>query len=659
MFMRVLIVSGLIMMTTVSGVMAQPADNFYTWANHDWLQKTDMPADQPRVDNFTFLEDKVYDQIKELLADLKNASQRTADEEKIVKLYDGFMNMDRRNALGLQPIAGELELIGKIMNHGEVADTFARFQINGIASPLMCVPETDFKDSGKVIAFVAQAGLGIDRDYYLDSDARSEQQRKLYREYLIKLFTLASIDNPEARVDSVMSTEKKLAAIQWSRVENRDPVKTYNPYMSAAFKTLSRKFYGERIISALGVPADAKFNVMQPGYVKKFSSLFSRITVTEWKDYLSARLLCAYAGMLTEDFKQAQVAYEKALGLYAQEKPRWKEGIDFLNGNANFLIGRAYVEKYFDPQVKASVLDLIASIREEFKASITAAQWLHESTRLKALEKLAKMEFQVGYPDKWRDYSELNIEGEDVVENYKRMSLFEHQRNMNKIGQPVDKSDWGYAPQDINAFYNPTSNSFVLLAAILQEPFYDRKGDKANNYGGIGFVIGHEIGHGFDDQGSQFDGDGNLHDWWAKEDVLAYNTIKMKLIDQANAYEILPGVFLNGNLEIGEIMGDLSGAQIALNAYLKAVAGESEEQKVKIRKFFIQLAQTWRSKWRNEFLLQVLQTDGHPPSEFRSNGIVKQFDEFYQVFDVTPSDKMFLAPEKRVLLWSAKAGDAR
>lgn len=663
MLVRTLILGGMILAAQIGGLMANQsfedssaaaslADDFYAWANQDWLAKTDIPVDQPRVDNFSQLEDKVYDQIKALLADLKNAPTRTDDQEKIVKLYDGFMDMDQRNTIGLQPIAGELDLIGRIMTHREVADSFARFQISGIAAPLLFVPETDFKDSNMVISFVAQAGLGIDRDYYLGSDARSLQQCALYRDYLIKLFTLASVANPKAKAASVMNTEKKLAAIQWNRVDSRDSSKTYNPYSTASLKVLTRKFYGENIVSALGVPADAKFNVMQPGYVKKFGVLFLKITVAEWKDYLIARLLSGYAGILTEDFRQAQVAYEKALGLYIDEKPRWKQGIDYLNGNISFMIGRAYVQKYFDPQTKASVQDLIASIRDEFKFAIARSLWLHESTRRKALEKLAKMEFQIGYPDKWRDYSALKIDGGDVVENYRRMSLFEHRRSMNKIGRPVDKTDWAYPPQVVNAFYNPTSNSFVLLAAILQEPFYDTKGDKAKNYGGIGFVIGHEIGHGFDDQGSRFDGDGNMHDWWEKDDAVAYNKTKMKLITQANDYEIMPGVFLKGELEIGEIMGDLSGAQIALNAYLKAVAGQDADRKEQMRKFFIQLAQTWRSKWRKEFLLQVLQTDGHPPSEFRSNGIVKQFDEFYQVFEVGPGDRMFLAPEKRVLLWA-------
>jgi putative endopeptidase len=621
-----------------------PADNFYAWANREWLEKSTIPADQPRVDNFTEIEDVVSVQLRDLLLELKATKVRTPEQEKLVRLYDGFVDMAQRDARGLAPIAGELAKIDALGAHIDVAQYFAYLQAVGVSTPVIIVPEADAKDSSMNIGIIAQAGLGIERDYYLGSDEQSLQQQKLYRDYLTKLFGLAGLSNPDARADQVLALERKLAAIQWSEVQNRDMQKTYNPTTAKAFVAESGEFYGEDLMQVWGAPGDARLSIRQPSYISAYGPLFRGTPVSAWQDYARARLLLTYDVLLTSEFKAANAQYQQDLGLVQEEEALWKQGIGFVGDATNMMLGRAYVEKYYDAQTRAAVTELVLSIRDAYRSAFEQATWMSDETRRKAIAKLDKMQFKIGYPDHWQDYSSLEIPGTDLAENFRRVNLFDHKRNIEKIGRPVNRNDWDNSPHEVNAFYDPTRNEFVLLAAILQPPFYDEKGSAAAKYGGIGFVVGHEIGHGFDDQGSLYDGDGNLVNWWTEADAKAYGLKKQKLIAQANAYEVLPGTFLKGEQEIGEIMGDLSGAQIAMKAY-KQTPGASDEA------FFSQLAQTWRSKWRDEFLKMVIQRDVHPPSEFRANGIVKQFDAFYDAYDVKQGDKMYLAPGERVLMW--------
>lgn len=618
--------------------------NFYAWANWEWLEQAVIPADQPRVDNFSGLQDRVYEQLRELFAALKAANDRTPEQEKLLRLYEGFVDLKGRDARGLKAIAGELQQIRELEQHRDVALMFAHFQTIGILSPLVLAPAPDYKDSEVNIGFLAQAGLGIERDYYIGTGDDARAQRALYRNYLAKLFTLAEIPEPEAAADRAMEVETGLARIQWSRVENRNPEKLYNPLSSEAFAQRGADLFAGDLLQAWGAPAGARLNVMQPSYLEALGPYFRGTSVERWRDYLRARLLTTCAGLLDSRFKAALFEHQQALGVLKEEPPLWRDGIDFVTASANLMLGRAYVERYYDQATKDAVTKVVMSIRETYGESIRSASWMSEATRQKALEKLGKMRFKIGYPDRWRDYAKLEVPGTDLMENFRRAMQFEHARAMAKIGRPVDRNEWANAPHEVNAFYSPSGNEFILLAGILGEPFFDRKSDAATQYGGLGFVVGHEIGHGFDDQGSRFDADGNLHNWWTEADATAYGARKQKLIAQANAYEILPGTFLKGEQEIGEIMGDLSGAQIALRAYQKTPDASPKE-------FFVHLAQTWRSKWRPEFIKLVLQSDVHPPSEFRANGIVRQFGEFHEAFGVKPGDRMYQAPEDRVLLW--------
>jgi predicted metalloendopeptidase len=622
-----------------------PAVDFYAWANREWLKETTIRADRSREDNFGVLEDDIYEQIRSLFAELKATASRTPEQDKLLMLYDGFVDMNRRDAQGIASIAGELKSIDEIKTHRDIARWFAYAWSIGVAAPVLMEPHVDYKDSTTNIGLVSQAGLGIEREYYLGTDKNSRKQKRLYRNHLSALFKLISTRAFAATAGRVVELETQLAKIQWSAVENRNKQKTYNPTTVKAFISQSAPFYGDEMVKAWRVPSlDAKVSVMQPSYIEQFGALFRSTSVSAWQEYLRARVLVAYAGLLTSAFRSANVQYEKDRGLIQEETEMWRQGIDFVSQAANMMLGRAYVERYFDEDTKAGVTRIVMAIHESFRSSIAQVAWMSDETRRKALDKMDKMKFKIGYPDRWPEYDALEIRGTDLVEDYMRAARFEHDRSLAKFGQPVDRNDWGHSPHEINAYYDPTRNEFVLLAAILREPFYSTKGSMAMQYGGLGFVVGHEMGHGFDDQGSQFDGEGNLVNWWTDEDAKAYNDKKQRLIDQANHYEILPGTFLRGENEIGEIMGDLSGAQIALRAY-KKTAGASDEA------FFIQLAQTWRSKQREQFLRLVIQEDVHPPSEFRANGIVKQFDEFHAAFNIKPDDRMYLAPEERVLLW--------
>lgn len=629
------------------------SDNFYEWANEDWLSETTIPEDKPRVDNFTQMQDDVYAQLKLLMIDLESRASLTDEQKKLVILYKSYMDMDKRNQIGMKPIADELAAINTLKTHKDVALHFAEIQSLGIESPLIIVSETDFKDSAKKIAYAVQAGLGIERDYYLGNDQRSQNQIELYREFITNLFNLAEVPDSESSALEVIQLEKKLAEIQWSNVQNRDLQKLYNPLTASRFNDLTQLIYGKEMLSALGVPnTGSEISIMQPSYVNEFNLMFQTVNVDSWKLYLKARLLVHYSTLLSEEFKQASVLYKKKLGIYSEEPPMWRQSLDYISSTAGQLLGRAYVEQYFDDADKETTIQLVMNIRDSYKEAIAGADWLTISTKSKALDKLERMKFQIGYPDKWIDFTSLQITSGDIIGNDQRVARHAHERNMMKIGQLVDPSDWDHSPHEINAYYDPTKNTFVLLAGILHTPFFNAKASQAENYGGIGFIIGHEIGHGFDDQGSQFDAAGNMQNWWAEKDRASYNKIKQSLIVQANNYEILPDTFLNGDLEIGEIMGDLSGAQVALIAYRKALEKDGKTAEgVSDKPFFIQLARTWRSKWREEFLRTVLQSNPHPPSEFRANGIVKQFDSFYEEFDIKIGDPMYISPEQRVTMW--------
>jgi putative endopeptidase len=628
-----------------------PTRNFYQWANADWLARTPIPPDKPGVNNFLLIRTQVDKDLQILLTALKGKPGKSADERKLAVLFEAYMDMKKRNALGLSPLRGELRRIDRAKSRDDIAVLFARMQTLGVEAPLVFTVSTDFKKSDRYIVFATQAGLGLEREDYLGEDERSAGIRRHYQELVEKVFELAAVKDAAAQARSVVALEQQLAVIQWSKVDNRDITKVYNVTDFKGLAAKARNLTIERQLPALHLPTRYPFNVMQPSYVEALNEFFVTQDLRSWKAYLKARLLLGYARLLDRRFKAAIAGYEIQRGLYDKEEPLAQQAVRYLNGNVGMLLGKTYVETGFDDSVKPNVRRIIRNIVAQYRIAIGDSPWMTAETKRKAIEKLDKMTFEVGYPDKWRDYSSLKPVAGELVLNHIRIQRYEHKRNIDKLGKPVDRSEWVYPPQTVNAYYEPSKNSFVLLAGILHPPFFSPGGSDAEHYGGIGFVIGHEIGHGFDDQGSRFDGDGNLVNWWSKEDAAAYDKIRRALIAQADRYEIFPGKYLKGELEIGEIMGDLSGAEIALRAYRKVIDTKRIDEEEAYRAYFTQLARTWRDKLRADYQLLLLDKDPHPPSEFRANGIVKNFDEFHQVFRTKPGDLMYLRPAERVHMW--------
>jgi predicted metalloendopeptidase len=628
-----------------------PRQDFNLWVNHNWMESTPIPADKPGINNFLLIQEDVNNHLLKLLATLKDKTAKSVSEKKIALLYDAYLNTAKRDVDGLSSLQADLQQIEAVQNYDDVVIQFARLQKLGVAAPLFYVVGADFKQSSRNIVIVSQAGLGLERDNLLGDDERSKNIRQHYLEALQKLFLRANINQPAQQANFVLALEIALAQIQWSNTENRNPEKTYN---LTDYTTLNGQFSNlavEKQLAELGVATSYPFNVMQPDYVQAFNSFLTTQKLPVWKAYLKARLLMSYAPLLDSQTRSIMVEYEIKLGQYDQDEPIPQQAVRYLNKNVGMLLGKTYIENSFDERIKPQLKEIIQNIVEEYHAAITASPRMEASTKAKAIDKLNKMTFKIGYPDVWQDYSALELVPGNLAENQKRISLYEHKRNITNLHKPVDKNEWDRPPQDVNAFYNPTTNSFVLLAGILHPPFYDVNGTDAEHYGGIGFVIGHEIGHGFDDQGSQFDGDGNLVKWWSQDDLTKFNAIKSALINQANQYEILPGKFLKGELEIGEIIGDLSGAEISLRAYQKIIRAKKLDPQQAYRDYFKQIATTWRDKMRDDMKLLLIDADPHPASEFRANGIVKNFDEFHDVFKTQPGDAMYMPPDQRVRMW--------
>ena len=637
--------------TVDESAILSPTNNFYQWVNNDWLINTPIPADKIGINNFLVIQKNVNDDISKILSSLKNKHVVPQGEQKLVLIYDAYLDVAKRNELGILPIATELAMIEHAKNHDDIAVLFSKMQKLGVQTPYAYQVGQDFKNSDRNVIFVSQAGLGLDRTNYLNDDVRSKKTRQSYEYFLQQLFKLADIKHADEQAKSVLTLEKSLAKIQWSLTENRDTQKIYNIFDYAKLKNLAYYLDVDAQMLELGMPINHPFVVMQPSYIEDFNQFFIEQDVQVWKSYLNAQLLLAYDKALDERFYRASVAYDVKLSLYDKSPTMEEQAISYLNTNLGMLVGRMYIENAFDASVKLKLNEIIRSIQDEYRVAITESKRLSDKTKAKALDKLDKMAFRIGYPDEWQDYSSLNILPNQLAVNQKKIAAYEVEHNIAKLTRPMDSNDWGHPPQEINAYYDLNANTFVLLAGILYAPFYDKNANDAEHYGGIGFVIAHEISHSFDDQGSEFDGDGNLVNWWQPEDKAEFNKIKNALITQANQYEILPGVFLKGELEIGEILGDKGGAEIAFRAYQKIIKAKNLNQEQGNKDFFKQLAVTWRDHLRPEVQLKILDSDPHPASEFRANGMVKHFDEFHEVYKTKLGDAMYLPKEQRINLW--------
>lgn len=632
----------------------RPQDDFYRYVNGLWLKEFQLPADKSNYGAFTVLAEESRERVKTIINQASMGDNPTgSDEQKIADLYKSFMNTVKLEQKGLSSIAEQLQQIQKIANKKDLSAYMSHADIYHSA-PFGMYVYIDQKKSDQHIVYFTQSGLGLpDRDYYTKADAKSKKIQQAYIKHIANMLQLAGIKTPKQTAKKIYALEKDFAQHQWTRIQNRNRDKAYNKMSFDEFsKTMSNIDWNAWLSNSM-IKKPQTIVVKQPTYFKSLNKIIGKYDLNTWKDYFTWHLLSSTAPYLSSDFDKENFSfYGTVLSGTTEQEPRWKRGVDLVNGVVGELVGKVYVKKHFPPQAKKRMVNMIENLRKAYGDSIKELDWMSEPTKLKALDKLAKFDPKVGYPDKWRDYSGMEIKDGSLVNNLNEATRFLTKRNRSKLGQPIDRTEWGMNPQRVNAYYNPVKNEIVFPAAILQPPFFNLQADEAVNYGGIGAVIGHEMGHGFDDQGSKYDGNGNLKSWWTDEDRKKFEQRTAKLIKQYDGFTVVDGTHVKGEFTQGENIGDLSGVSIAYKAFKenykdnRVIDGLTPDQR-----FFMGWAQVWMRKYRDEELLKRIETDPHSPSEFRTNGILRNIPEFYRAFNVKEGDKMYLKPEDRVKIW--------
>jgi len=631
----------------------RPQDDFFRFVNGSWLKTFVMPEDKSSFGAFHQLHDDSELEVKKIIQGLSKKTQAAGtDEQRIADFYRSFMDEKRVKKLGIEPVKSEIAEIDAIGSTEELTDWFGRAQSVGVDSPIGFAVRPDRKAVGDNIVYVAASGLGLpDRDYYFKEDDGSKAIQKAYLAFASKMLELAGETDAAAKAETVYAVEKTIADKHWKRVERRDADKTYNKRDRSSLSAPLPRY-----LKAAGIPAaESSVIVVEPSYFEALEAIIEGSPLDAWKLYAKVRVLEARANYLSDEFVNAAFEYSgKALSGQPKIRARWKRGVALVNGAVGEAVGRVYVSEHFPASSKTRMVELVENLRAAYAERIKDLEWMGEETRKKALEKLAKFNPKIGYPNKWKDYSKLVVEADDLVGNVKRSTRVEYDRMLDKLGKPVDRDEWHMLPQTVNAYFNPTLNEIVFPAAILRPPFFNPKADDAVNYGGIGAVIGHEMGHGFDDQGSKYDGDGMLQNWWTKEDRDAFSKRTALLIEQFSQFEPLPGERVNGELTQGENIGDLGGLSVAHRAYELSLDGKPAPVVADYtgdQRFFLGWAQVWRSKMRDKALSVRLATDPHSPPEYRVNGVVRNMPEFYRAFGVKSGDKLHLSKDKRVSIW--------
>lgn len=656
--------SGIILDELDPGV--RPQDDLFRHVNGRWIDRTEIPADKARYGSFIVLYEEAEKAVREIIEEAQGAEPGT-EARKVGDLYASFMNEERAELLGATPIAAQLVETSLPGTIDELLEAVGRLERQGVSGFAQLFVDNDPGDPERYLVFVEQGGIGLPDESYFRED-RFAAIRDKYRAHLERMFGLAKLDDAAARAKRVFDLETEIAATHWTNVESRDSQKTYN-LKTWADVAAAASVDVDLWRDAMGVPARAfdELVVRQPSFVEGVGKLLTDDRLPAWRDWLAWQVIRSSAAYLSKDFVDANFDfYGRTLSGTPELRERWKRGVSFVEGAMGEAVGRIYVERHFPPAAKEAMDELVANLVEAYRQSIAGLEWMGEETRAKALEKLEKFTPKIGYPVKWRDYSTLEVDADDLIANVRATAEFEFQRQLGKIGKPIDRDEWFMTPQTINAYYNPGFNEIVFPAAILQYPFFDAERDAAANYGAIGAVIGHEIGHGFDDQGSRFDGDGRLVDWWTEADRAAFEERTKALIDQ---YDVLVPRQLddgsaegeggaphrvNGALTIGENIGDLGGLAIAWKAYVLSLDGAEPpviDGLTGAQRFFLSWAQAWQLKGRDEEVIRLLAIDPHSPNEFRCNQIVRNIDEFYTGFEVSSDDALWLDPAERVRIW--------
>jgi len=641
----------------------KPGDNFFLHMNGGWLRTATIPADRSSTGSFQDLQILSEERLKTIVADLEKKPEAglSPEEKKLRDLYDAFMDTAAIEAKGLAPVQKDLDYLAGLKTLDDVAHAMGSVRLSTMSVYNIGVGVDD-KNPDNYSVNLGQSGLGMpDRDYYLSSDEAIVKTREAYRKYLADMMTLAGMSDAAARADRVLALETEIAKVSWNRADRRDEDKVYNPMPASALKTLAPDFAWDAFLSNDGIPlkkpdgSERYVIVAEKTAFAPLAAIFKNTPVSTWRDYLTVHYLHTFSSYLPKRFDDLAFSfYGTVLTGRTQQLDRKTRAMHLLDQQLGEALGKLYVARYFPPEAKAKADTLVANLLKAYEADIKTLDWMSPATRARALEKIHQFTPKIGYPTKWRDYSAFEVVRGDLIGNAQRSTVYEWNRDVTRINQPVDKSEWGMTPSTINAYYNPSFNEIVFPAAILQPPFFDPAADDAVNYGAIGAVIGHEISHGFDDQGSKYDGKGVFQDWWTKEDRANFDARTAALVKQYDSYEPLPGLHVIGKNTLGENIADNAGLAIALKAYHVSLNGKPApmlDGYTGDQRLYLSFGQVWRTKMRDSALRTQTLSNEHTVAEFRVIGPTRNQDAWYDAFDVKPGEKYYLPPDQRVHLW--------
>jgi putative endopeptidase len=640
----------------------RPQDNLFLYVNGNWLKHTPIPPDKSNYGSFSVLEDEAQLAIREICIESASGDYPQGSiEQQIGDFYTSYLDEEQIENQGITALQEELAAIDQIKNHNELITHFGYLATIGVDSPIGIYVDQDDKDSSRYLLTIVQSGTSLpDRDYYLKDSPEYLAAREALKKYVGTLYKLSELEGADSFGEQLLSLETELAKLQWTKTELRDAHKRYNKHTLEELQKLAPSIPWQRYFDAAEIVDVKELNVATPSFFEQLDALVTKTPLDTWKQYLRYQLIDSFASGMPAAYVDAQFElYGKQLGGIPELKPRWKRAVDAISGGRGFgvlgdAVGQIYVERHYPHKAKERMDELVGNLMKAYQASIDDLEWMTDETKVAAKEKLSKIRTKIGHTTKWRDYSTLVVEPDDLLGNLMRSAQVEYRRMVDKLGKPVDREEWFMTPQTVNAYYNPGGNEIVFPAAILQPPFFDVDADDAVNYGSIGAIIGHEISHAFDDQGSKYDGDGNLRDWWTNADRDAFHKHTAKLVEQFNQYSPLPGKNVNGELTLGENIADLSGMSIAYKAYHLSLDGKPSpviDEWTGDQRFFLGWGQSWQRKYRDNEMVNRLLVDPHSPAMYRANGPLTNFDPYYSAFDVQPGDQLYRAPVERIRIW--------
>jgi len=634
----------------------KPGDDFFRYANGTWLANTPIPADRTRWGTFDMLREKSDNDQRVIIEEVALAGGAPGSiQQKIADYYNSFLNQDAIDAAGMTPVQPELARIAALRNHEETIRLIAEPGV-AVNSPIAVFVGLDERNPDRYVTNMSHAGLGLpEREYYRRTDGEFPNIRAEYVAHIERTLALAGLDNARRRAQAVMALETQIAERHWPIADRRDRSRTYNLKTRAEIRALAPRFPWDAAFEAQGLGGVQEVVISELSAIGPLAELFMATPVNTWKSYLSYHLVRNNAAVLPRNVDDEVFNfYGKTLNGQPQQRERWKRAVQAVNGSLGEAVGQIYVQRHFAPEAKAQMLELVENLRTAYGQRIDASPWMSAETKVVAREKLATFRPKIGYPDRWKDYSALEVRANDAYGNAKRQAIFDWNFDLARLPRPTDKDEWFMTPQTVNAYYNPVFNEIVFPAAILQPPFFDPNADPAVNYGAIGGVIGHEMGHGFDDQGAKSDAHGVLRDWWNADDVARFTAVTDRLVAQYDAFSPLEGINVNGRLTLGENIGDNGGLQVALHAYNLSRNGAAApvlDGMTGDQRFFLGWAQAWRQNIRDAALRNQILSDPHSPAVYRCNGTVRNMDTWYSAFNVQPGDALYLPPNQRVTVW--------